>query len=205
MTNPFLDSLWPGLALWVILYISDYALTVWCARIYRSGVSEKLVIEGSYELTPQYQADIDALRLVSPRFLLALVLTSTALALLWWLASQLRWEVYEFGLGALILLELVVHVRHFRNLFMFRAMMGSDAVRGRIEYSRPFVLRMSAVELFTFAGLFAFLFAFTQSWFFLGGALSCLSTGEKHRALAKTRAAGALQKRASENSAGSGA
>lgn len=58
-------------------------------------------------------------------------------------------------------------------------------MRGRIEYSRSFILRMSSDELFIFSVMFLLLFVFTQSWFVLGGAATCLSTALKHRRLAR--------------------
>jgi hypothetical protein len=79
---------------------------------------------------------------------------------------------------------------------MFRAMGKSDCVRGRIEYSRPFILQMSSDELFIFSAFFLLLFVFTQSWFVLGGAMSCFSTAIKHRRLAQketSKAAVAVQ------------
>ena len=178
-------GLWPGLTAWIILYISDYAFTLTCARLYRSGVSEKIVFEGSYELTPQFQPDIDSLRRISPRFLAMLVVSTLLLATIWFLAMQSVPELYAFALGSMILLQLTVHLRHLRNFFMFRAMLSSDCVRGRIEYPRPFILRMSSQELFAFSGFFLLLFIFTSSWFLLGGAASCFSTGMKHRRLAQ--------------------
>lgn len=92
--------------------------------------------------------------------------------------------LYEFVLGLLISMELAVHHRHVRNLFLFRAISNSDAVQGRIRYSRPLMLRMSSVEKFAFSGLFAVLFAFTLNWFVLGGVFGCLSVGLKHLRLA---------------------
>jgi hypothetical protein len=148
-------------------------------------VCEKLVLEGSYEITPFFQRDIDSLRRISPRFLVMLFVTSGLLATVWFLSAQSTPELYMFASGSLIMLELTVHIRHLRNFFMFRAMSGSDCVRGRIEYSRPFILRMSSDELFIFSAMFLLLFVFTQSWFVLGGAATCLSTAIKHRRLAQ--------------------
>src|SRR6266403_2410453 len=190
------SSLWPCLTVWVLLYISDYVLTITCARLYRGGVCEKLVFEGSYELTPFFQPDIDSLRRISPRFVAMLFVTSGLLAFVWFLSAQSVPELYVFMSGSMILLELTVHTRHLRNLFMFRAMSKSDCVRGRIEYSRPFILRMSLDELFIFAAIFFLLFVFTQSVFVLGITTSCLSTAIKHRRLARRAAsagAGAVQ------------
>jgi hypothetical protein len=184
----FFSNLWPGLAVWVLLYISDYALTIKCARLYRIGVCEKLVIEGSYELTPIFQRDINSLRRFSPRFLAMLFISSSLLAIVWSLSAQSVPEMYVFALGAMILPELAVHTRHLRNLSTFRAMLDSDCVRGRIEYSRTFILRMSAHELLVFSAMFLLIFVFTQSWFVLGGAATCLSTALKHRRLAQREA-----------------
>ena len=181
----FFSILWPGLMIWSLLYVSDYAFTIACARLYRSRVSEKLVFEGSFELNPVFQQDVDSLRLISPRFIAMLLISGLLLAWVWFLASQSAREFYEFVLGFMILLESAIHVRHIRNLFMFRMFSESGCVRGRIEYSRPFILRTSSAELFAFSAVFLLLFAFTQSWFVLGGASSCALTAMKHRQLAR--------------------
>ena len=178
--NFFVDSLWPGLAMWTVLYISDYSLTIVCARLYKTGVSDTIAIEGSYELTPFFQRDIDSLRLVSPRFLLMLLVTGGLLTLVWWLTSESGRDLYAFALGAMIMIQLTVHIRHLRNLVLFRAIVNSNPLRGKIQYSRQFTLKASAFELLSFSGLFFLLFAFTSSWFTLGGAVGCLSQAMKH-------------------------
>jgi hypothetical protein len=90
----------------------------------------------------------------------------------------------RFFLGTLLLLELAVHVRHLRNLALFRAIARNDGIRGRIEYSRAVALRMSMVELTAFAGMFFIIFLFTWSSFVPGGAIACLAVGQQHRELA---------------------
>ena len=183
------EHLWTGLSIWIALYISDYYFTIACARLYRSGVNEKIVFGGSYELTPYFQADIDSLRKFSPRFFWALLLSLFGLSLVWFLASSIQLlELYSFLLGAMLLLQLAVHIRHMRNFLVFRAIAKSDAVRGRIEYSRFFSLRQSSYELMMFSALFAILALVTYSVFVLGGVLSCASTAAKHWKLAKTAA-----------------
>jgi len=71
MAGVFAESLWVGPVLWAGLYVSDYVLTIACARLYQA--QNKIVFEGSYEITPMFQADVNALRRVSPRFLFFLV------------------------------------------------------------------------------------------------------------------------------------
>jgi hypothetical protein len=185
--NPVLDaSPWPGVVIWIVLYVSDFLFTMTCARLYQAGVRNVVVFEGSYEITPYYQKDVDSLRMVSPRFLLALTLTSALLYLSWWMSQESdTYYFYPLMFGAFVLLELAIHVRHVRNLFLFRAVLASGGIRGRIEYDRPVMLRLSAIELMTFAGVFAVIFLVTLNWFVLGGALTCFTTALKHRSLAR--------------------
>lgn len=179
MPQLFLTNIWTGVAFWVVLYTSDYTLTIVGARLYR-GVREKIAFEGSYELNPYFQRDINALRTISPRFLLALILSSAWLCVVWELAQLAAPQLYAFCLGAIVLLELCIHIRHIRNIAFFRVA-ATDAVRGRIEYSKRVTLGNSAVEMLSFSGLLLILFAFTGSWFLLGGAPSCLALAVKHK------------------------
>lgn len=183
MPNFLLEHAWPGVVLWDLPYISDYALTITCARLY--GRQETIVFDGSYEITPFFQRDINSLRVVSPRFVFILLLTSGFLGFLWILnESSPAPELWQLVLGALIGVQLAVHLRHLQNLVLFRSIHNTDLIRGRIEYSRPLVLRASSREFFAFSGFYLMLFAFTGSWFILGGAATCLLLGAKHRRLA---------------------
>ncbi len=74
MTDFFLEHFWAAPLLWGALYISDYRMTLICARLYQAGVHEKMTFEGSYEITPFYQKDIDTLRRLSPRFVTVLAI-----------------------------------------------------------------------------------------------------------------------------------
>ena len=67
------DSLWPGLVSWVVLYCSDYFLPPLRSGFTRLEFGTSWSLEGSYELTPYFQKDVDCLRSVSPRFVLALI------------------------------------------------------------------------------------------------------------------------------------
>ena len=65
LENLLISHLWVGLVLWIVLYCSDYMMTLICARMWRSGADKHLVFE-VFELTPYYQKDIAALRRISP-------------------------------------------------------------------------------------------------------------------------------------------
>ena len=160
--------------------------------MYQAGVKNKIVIEGRYELTPYYQADVDALRRVSPRFLAMLVFGYAAIVTIWYASrnADCSQSLYAFVVGSMILVELAVHVRHLRNYFNFWSVLhNDDAIRGRIEYSRRLTLLLSSVEILAFAGLYLIIALATQSWFVLGGAVGCAILSWKHWRLARKAAA----------------
>ncbi|HET8685742.1 MAG TPA: hypothetical protein VFM18_03645, partial [Methanosarcina sp.] len=175
----------PGVILWIILYISDYYLTIYSARGF--GEIGHVKFEGSFELTPQFQKDIDALKPVSKRHLILLVLYSLLIVFIWWLTKQFYFFpwTYLFYLGMFLLLEVAVHMRHLRNISQIREIRKNGGVEGEISYRKSFSYRVSASEFYLYAALF-FLFAVLEySPFFLGGSLMCFATGIKHARLAK--------------------
>ena len=180
MGDFLVNSAWVGPMLWAGLYVSDYCLTIACARMYQA--QDKVVFEGSYEITPMHQRDVDALRRLSPRFMIALVLSTAYVVFLQTFFVGLP-ELYRGVLGGMVLMEATVHIRHLRNWFMFRH--GTSVLHGRLMYPRIFMLRMSAVELLLFAGLYLVLFLVTGSSFVLGGAVGCGFLSINHYRLAQ--------------------
>jgi hypothetical protein len=180
-------SPWPGVILWIILYISDYYLTIYSAR----GLREigHIQFEGSFELTPQFQKDVDALKSISKRHVFWLISSSLLILFIWWLTKRLvplPWNflLYQLYLGMFLLLEVAVHIRHVRNVSLIREYRRSGGIEGKISYRRWFTYRMSASELYTFSMLFLIFAVLAYSPFFLGGALACFATGFKHTRLA---------------------
>ena len=178
-------SPWYGIILWMILYTSDYYLTLYSARGFRE--IGRFQFEGSFELTPQYQKDIDNLRPVSRRHLLLMVSYSVVILIVWWitkLSIYLAWS-YPLYLGMFLLLEVAVHLRHLRNVALIREIKRNGGVEGQITYKKWFSYRISALELYIYATLFLLVALLTYSLFFLGGAIMCFGTGFKHNRLAK--------------------
>jgi hypothetical protein len=186
MIEFFWATPWPGLLVWAALYVSDYYLTIACARMYQKGAREVIRFEGSYEITPYFQKDVDRLGLFSTRFLLAFVTASIVLIIVWWLTRLLPWpSAYAFLLGSMIGQELAIHVRHVRNFALFKATLAGAGVNGRIEYARRTMLRLSATEFLAFSGLFATCTLVTGSAFVLGSTVGCLSIAVNHWKLAR--------------------
>ena len=185
MENWLAFSPLPGVILWIILYISDYYMTIYSAR----GFKEigHFQFEGSFELTPQYQKDVDALKPISRRHIILLILYSLVIIGLWWLCLGLiGWSwAYLVYLGMFLLVEVAVHLRHFRNIFLIRQIRKGGGVDGQITYRKFFSYKVSAFDLYLFAGLFFIVAILTASPFFAGGAIMCLGTGVKHSRLAK--------------------
>lgn len=182
-------SPWYGIFLWLILYTTDYYLTLYCARGFRQ--IGHFQFEGSFELTPQYQGDIDNLRPVSRLHIILLFAYSLLILVVWWitrLSIYLEWS-YPLYLGMFLLLEMAVHLRHLRNVALIREIKKNGGVEGQITYKKWFSYRLSALEFYIYATLFLLIALLTYSLFFLGGALMCYGTGFKHSRLAKkTRA-----------------
>ena len=178
-------SPWPGVVLWMILYISDYYLTLYSARGFRE--IGHFQFEGSFELTPQYQKDIDTLNPVSKRHIALLFLLSLVILFLWWaFAYQLGFPwLYELYLGMFLLIEVAVHLRHLRNVFLISEIRKRGGVDGQISYQKWFSYRVSAFELNLFGVLFLIIAILTFSTFFLVGAIMCFGTGFKHNQMAK--------------------
>jgi hypothetical protein len=179
----FTETQWLFPLVWAGLYTSDYCFTIACARLYQA--QSTIVFEGSYEITPAFQRDVNALRRISPRFV-AILVASTAYV---WLLARVSsaWEthdVFALAIGALVLIQLTVHLRHLRNWFLLRAV-HRGSITGHIDYRRGVVLRGSAFELLTFSALYACLFVVTRNPFVLGGAIACSVLSINHYWLAR--------------------
>jgi hypothetical protein len=171
--------------LWIILYTSDYYLTIYSARGFRE--IGHFQFEGSMELTPQFQNDVDNLRPVSKRHIILLILTSLLIPGIWWLTQLSFWVqwTYPLCLGIFILLEVAVHFRHLRNIAIIREIRRNGGVEGQVFYRQWFSYRNSANELLITGTFFLLVALLTFSLFFFGGALACYGTALRHALWAK--------------------
>jgi hypothetical protein len=178
-------SPWYGMILWIILYTSDYYLTLYSSRGFRE--IGHFQFEGSFELTPQYQKDIDADKSISKRHITMLSLYSLLIFLIWWLTQSivyLQWA-YLLYLGMFLLVEVAVHLRHLRNVYLIKIIRKEGGVEGRIKYKKQFTYHMSAFEFYALGFLFLATALLTYSAFFFGGAIMCIGTGFKHSRMAR--------------------
>jgi hypothetical protein len=179
----FLDNVWIAVGAWAVLYVGDYALTIVGARLHRRHANEHIVFSRGYELNPVFERDVSRLRIVSPRFVVILVATSGLLYLIGYMSRSIP-EMFVFVLGALLLVEVAIHIRHVKNIVLFRSLAREGAVEGRISYARWLSYRVSATEMLAFAVLYVLSYFLSASLFFLGGATTCLLVALKHIVLA---------------------
>ncbi len=177
------ENLWLALIVWIVLYISDYSLTLLGARMRAERGTTAVSTQGSYELNNYFVKDIDARRVVSARFIAALAYTTFLLGCSWLLARlyPIGIIVLDIVIGALVLMELTIHLRHFRNLFGYRHVAQAGEITGSVIFSRRYVMWASSLDLFLFALLYLVLFLFVGNLFFLGGAVGCAGIAIRHR------------------------
>lgn len=181
---------WLAISPWrhfvMILYISDYYLTIYSARGFRE--TGHFQFEDSLELTPQYQKDVNAFKPISKLHFTLLVLYSLLIIFIWWFTRRLPYFpwTYLLYLGMFLLLEVGIHLRHLRNISLIRAIR-SDAggVEGQIKYRKWFSYKISVSEFYIFSALFLVIAILAYSPFFLGGSIMCFGQGFKHSRLAK--------------------
>ena len=108
----FLDNLWVSIGVVVLLSISDSFLTIEGAKLHRFA-RKHFLGPGSYELEPEHQKDVDALHVISFKFILGIILY---VGLLWIVYDSGYTRVFAFVWG-LVFLQIAIHRRHFENLF----------------------------------------------------------------------------------------
>lgn len=190
LLNLFLNNVWLAIVSWAILFCADYLFTLKAARIYQKGASRHFLFSGGYELTPYFKEDIAQLRKFSFRFLLILLFNAGLLLILHSLRQP---ELFAFGWGSLVCVQAAVYFRHMRNLALFHYAWNSKGIAGKIEYEHWLSLRLSAVEMASFTIFFLILFLLWGNFFFLGGAIACLSVALRHLKASRKKALGVLQ------------
>ena len=180
MESWLIDSPYPGMILWFILYTSDYYMTLATARGYKE--MDIFLHEKSFELTPQYQKDIDGQVRFSRLHITYLVGYMLVILLFWNLCLRFTYMpwLYSFLLGALLLLEVVVHLRHLRNWYQLYIYRREGGVSGQVTFAQRFSYLNSAFDFYVHAVLFGLYGILTFSPFFFGGVLICVVNGMRH-------------------------
>jgi hypothetical protein len=125
---------------------------------------------------------VDTLNPFSLIFLSRLLLSFLLIIIIWWLSVPNLGvpALFLVAMGALLLREAAILLRHGRNIATALACREGGGVQGTLSYARWFSLKISASEIAVF-GLFCLIVAAAgESWFFFGGGLACLFLGYNH-------------------------
>jgi hypothetical protein len=184
------ENAWFALAVGVAWYAVGYVLYVYEAYLYHAGAKNYVVFQGSYELTPALQGAVVKRRFLDGRFVAILLVLGVGILAAWAVIVQRfdRPDIFSFLMGGLLLLEAAVGMRRFRNIVFFRHAQSAESPRGKIEYSRRFVLTQYVFELYAFVALYLLIFLVSGGWFFLGGALTCFVASRRLRDWVMVRA-----------------
>jgi len=130
MEEIIINNVYYSVGCWIVLFISDYYLTIYSAKIYKRNTNKYFEFEGSFELTPYFQKEIDELKKISPRFIFILVFFTLLLTVVWFLSFQFIMipEIYHFFWGGLVISQLTIHIRHFKNIFYYKNISTKNAV-----------------------------------------------------------------------------
>jgi hypothetical protein len=182
---------WAALAVAAVVgaFFADYLLTHAGARA-SQRVRDRWSVEGSYELNPTWERQIDSGQLVSVRVFIVPALLAVVLAL----ARLIAWPRSEFtdpaffgfAVGSIALLQAPILLIHGTNLQTFTDLAVPSAAQGGVRYSRWFAYRSTAGHLARFGVLWIVLWVPSQQAFFLGGALSCLVFARRLAQLGQT-------------------
>lgn len=171
------------ISIWAVMYIFDYSSTLWFARLYRQSLYRHFTYEGGVELNPVFEKEIAGLRLVSPRFLVLLILMTTMLVFFG--RFNQVFGNFEFMVGAFLLLWMFIDLRHIRN-FYFHLHLKSrpGSVEGHIKQSYWLNQRLVAYDAFTFGVVYGLAWLVSGQQFFLGGMFVCFLLALRHFFLA---------------------
>jgi hypothetical protein len=180
LNHPWLPTL-----IWCLLYIGDYNFTIIGARLYRA---QKIVeFDGSYELTPEYQNDIDNLRKFSWTSLMWTIYGVVLLLATGYISISYNTpQMYGVLVGVFLVPELYIHTRHVGNILDFKRM-GSDSpdIIGHIRHGRKSLYIRSSRDAVLFGIYTLIAFALTGSFILLGGTFALLGMARKHWSLSK--------------------
>ncbi len=190
----------------VILHCIDYGLTIRGAQLYAAQNHYKS--EGSYELNPAFENDINGLKRISPKFLIrvglaTLIYVIVAMGLHAYANSDNTYPeaasiAYNLIFGMVIGGLLVIIERHAFNVYLFRQLAAPAFADGQIRYSRASTYSISSAMFFIQSGSALLYGIILGEAFFFGSAIMVWSLAQQHRTFGKRVAAEAAAAAAGE-------
>jgi hypothetical protein len=162
-------------ALWMLMFASDWLMDWWGARLYHQQVKHFCLFEKGYNLKALSAEEIAHPSRILLRFISELAITATALWLILYTCRlYANWQFYELFCGFFLLLEACVHFRHVRNVTLFSLTRPGSGLYGSLAVPRWLTLRNAFVEFGMFGIAFLLIYFFDNTnHFALGGVIGC--------------------------------
>jgi hypothetical protein len=179
-----------------LLMFSDYYLTLLGKKL-RDNVYLQHISTEEYELNPVWQKDINKFKMFNYKHVLAVILITGY----FYFASLVLRDSWYYGIyGALFTMYAYIIMRHLNNILIYRfANRNPNLFSGKATYGLLFSLNLSKYQSFTYSVFMLALFAWTQSWFILGGAIGLALLGLTNIRWINTYKKKALKKSAETN------
>ncbi len=157
-----------------LLMFADFYLTLLGKKL-RDNVYLQHIFTEEYELNPRWQKDVNNFKMFDYKHLLSVILFTGY----FYFASLLLGDSWYYGVyGAFFTMYAFVTIRHLNNILTYRfANKNPDLFTGKATFGHLFGLNLSKYQSFTYSVFMLVLFAWTQSWFILGGAIGLALLG----------------------------
>jgi hypothetical protein len=176
------QNVWLAAAVCVLVYLLDYLLSHQETRLYREIQGRYLTIEEVYNESPTFDVKTGRPRLVNFRISAILVVMATGVYLVWLVSQRVQQPlVFSVLVGGLILMKLASMARRWRSISLYHGLQKEGGVSEHCEVSRRLYFTVMYNDLYNFTVLYFIVFVLTGSWFFIGGALTCLVAGRRWR------------------------
>jgi hypothetical protein len=179
--------------IWAVMYIFDYASTLWLAGAYQDVLSKYTLYEGGIELNPVFEKEIARRRVASPKFVAALILYFLVLLMSPFIAESFL----EFIAGALLLTWVFVDSRHVKNyiyIWLLRKKPEAIKIQGGPQILSYWMMqRLISLDAIIFGIFYLILAALTFRMFFFAGMIMCFALALRHWLLANRKIPRTLQ------------
>ena len=172
---------WLSIILIVALFLGDHYMTVLAAKIHKTYLAQYITYQAGLEMNPNFEKEVANFQWFTRKhftIILGFIISLSIIRLLGVI------EIFEFFIGAYLLLWLYVDLRHIINILYLQDIRKPNSLIGKIETSYWLSQRQVEFMYMSQAILFGVVALASMRPFFWGGALGLLFQGFRHLSLA---------------------
>ncbi len=176
------QDIWVAAAVCVLIYLLDYLMSHRETHLYQAIQARYLTIEGIYDETSAIGARTGQAHRFNFRLIAILALLVAGVYLVWLVSQRIGQPLlFSILVGGLVLMKLASMARRWRSISLFGGLQKEGGLSEDCQVSRRLYLTVMYNDLYGFTLLYFIVFLLTGSWFFIGGALTCLIAGRRWR------------------------